>query len=260
MLTTNQILGFAHATKLTKNILTEYYQHEILDSFFRQQNSENYSFIGGTALRICYGGSRFSEDLDFDTADLTTFDQLMLDTINDMQAKGFVIEYRLVHKGAYHCYLKFPSILKDAGISGYSEEKLLIKLDSAPIKNLYTQPHLLNQYGIFRNIKVAPASVILAKKLLTISTRNRPKGRDLYDVTYLWGMVNPDEEYLKDLANISLKDQLNNLIEFVSTLNLKTLAMDVSPFLLNQKDVDRVLHFDQFLKSKLHLLGRLDTK
>ncbi len=251
MLTLDQILSYTKSSKIGKNILTEYYQHELLGSIFAQKGSENYSFIGGTAIRICYGGARFSEDLDFDTLDLNDFDQLLTNTIADMTAKGFIIESRLVHKGAYHCYLKFPDVLKNYGISGYDEEKLLIKVDATQTSKLFTQNIILNKYGVFQNIKVASPATILSKKLLTISQRKRPKGRDLYDVTYLWGMTQPDQKYLETVGNITLKDQLVHLTKFVSNLDLNTLARDVSPFLLNPRDQDRVLHFDQFLKSKL---------
>jgi predicted nucleotidyltransferase component of viral defense system len=251
MLTIDQILSYTKSSKISKNILTEYYQHELLGSIFSQSGSENYSFIGGTAIRICYGGSRFSEDLDFDTTSLESFDKLMSETVKDMSSKGFILESRLVHKGAYHCYLKFPDVLKSFGISGYDEEKLLIKIDATATDKLYTSNNLVNKYGIFQTIKVAPVSTILSKKLITITGRKRPKGRDLYDVTYLWGMTEPDQDYLKQTADITLKDQLNHLVKFVNTLDLKSLAADVSPFLINPKDIERVLHFDEFLKSKL---------
>lgn len=251
MLTLDQILSYTKSSKISKNILTEYYQHELLSSLYSQSGSENYSFIGGTAIRICYGGSRFSEDLDFDTTSLESFDELMSATVKDMTSKGFILESRLVQKGSYHCYLKFPDVLKSFGISGYEEEKLLIKVDATTTDKLYTSNNIVNKYGIFQTIKVAPASTILSKKLITIPDRKRPKGRDLYDVTYLWGMTEPNQDYLKHTADITLKDQLNHLIKFVNTLDLKSLAADVSPFLMNPKDIERVLHFDEFLKSKL---------
>lgn len=251
MLTPNQILSHAQSTNLTKNILTEYYQHELLESFFRQKNSEHFSFIGGTAIRICYGGGRFSEDLDFDTTKLSTFDQLLTDTVSDMKLKGFIIEHRLIHKGAYHCHLKFPHILKKLNLSGYKEEKLLIKVDSASIPKLYTKAHLLNRYGIFQTVKVAPAPVLLAKKLLTLADRRRTKARDIYDITYLWGLASPDEKYLEEFGHTTLKIQIKLLIAFTKNLNLKTLAQEASPFLVSQSDINRILQFPEFLQSKL---------
>ncbi len=251
MLTIDQILSYTNSSKISKNILTEYYQHELLASFFSQKGSEIYSFIGGTAIRICYGGTRFSEDLDFDTTSLKDFDDLVVSTIKDMASKGFIIESRIVHKGAYHCYLKFPDVLKNSGISGYDEEKLLIKIDATNTSSLFTTSYLLNKYGVFKSIKIASPATLLSKKLITITERKRPKGRDLYDVTYLWGMVEPDQKYLTTIAQISLKDQLSKLMQYLDTLDLNALAADVSPFLMSPNDIDRVLYFKDFLKTKL---------
>jgi len=251
MLTLKQILSYTNSTHLTKNILTEYFQHELLASFFAQKNSDRFSFIGGTAIRICFGGERFSEDLDFDTTDLDTFDDLLKITIADMSAKGFIIESRLVRKGAYHCYLKFPGVLKSFGISGYDEEKLLIKVDATSVKELMSTTQIINKYGVFQTIKVAPASIILSKKLLTIAARKRPKGRDLYDITYLWGLTTPDTDYLKQVGDITLNDQLKYLIKFIQTIDLAYLAKDVAPFLVNPADAKRITQFGEFLKSKI---------
>ena len=68
MLTFDQILSrYSSQERLyPRNILVEYIQCEILDSLFKQKEGISLSFIGGTALRIVYGGNRFSEDLDFD--------------------------------------------------------------------------------------------------------------------------------------------------------------------------------------------------
>lgn len=49
-----------------KGVLVEYLQYELLDSIFKQANSEKLSFIGGTAIRFIYDSKRFSEDIDFD--------------------------------------------------------------------------------------------------------------------------------------------------------------------------------------------------
>ncbi|HPV52315.1 MAG TPA: nucleotidyl transferase AbiEii/AbiGii toxin family protein, partial [Smithella sp.] len=40
----------------------------LLHELYRQKDSRSLIFQGGTALRWCYGGSRFSEDLDFVTS------------------------------------------------------------------------------------------------------------------------------------------------------------------------------------------------
>ena len=40
----------------------------ILHQLYAQKESRHLIFQGGTAIRWCYGGSRFSEDLDFVTS------------------------------------------------------------------------------------------------------------------------------------------------------------------------------------------------
>lgn len=242
---------FAGLTVFNKHALTEYYQHELLDSLFKQSGSEHFSFHGGTAIRIIYDGRRFSEDLDFDTDKIDSFDDLLLGVVKDMQIKGFELEFRLIHKGAYHCHIKFPNVLKELGLSGHDQEKLLIKIDAASTDKLSAKGVLLQNYNIFRNIYVNPSDIILSKKLITIPERNRPKGRDLYDVTWIWGMTSPNEAYLKGNTGLTLKETLTNVHKYVLTLDLDTLAKETKQFLINPDDVNRILEFPSFIEQKL---------
>jgi predicted nucleotidyltransferase component of viral defense system len=54
-----------------KNILREYLQYKILDIIYDSQYAARLAFMGGTAIRIIHGSTRFSEDLDFDNFSLT---------------------------------------------------------------------------------------------------------------------------------------------------------------------------------------------
>jgi len=251
MLSNDQIVSFTKSSNITKNILQEYLQHELLDSFYKQSGSENYSFIGGTAIRIVYGGKRFSEDLDFDTTDLESFDRILSEVVEDMKYKGFNLEFRLIHKGAYHCHIKFPKILQIHGLSGYDEEKLLVKFDASNTDILYSQKNILNNYGVFQTINVAPPSILLSKKLLTIQSRKRPKGRDLYDVTWLWGMAKPDESYIRSNTNKDLHTTLQELLQYVITLDLDDLSKQTSIFLEQSSELSRILNFPSFIEQKI---------
>ncbi|RLA71850.1 MAG: hypothetical protein DRG30_08020 [Epsilonproteobacteria bacterium] len=254
MLSINQILKFAKTDKLNRHILQEYFQYEILDSLFKQDDSLNYSFLGGTAIRLIYGGMRYSEDLDFDTTNLDVFDELLSTVVKSMQDKGFEIEFRLIHKGAYHCHIKFPSVLHSYGLSGYKEEKLFIKVDATTTDKLYTSSHALDNYGVFRKIQVAPAPVLLSQKLYTIGARKRPKGRDLYDVTWLWGMGSPDEKYTQDVLGKSVKELIIDTQKYLTTIDLDDLIRDTKPFLINPDDIRRIKFFPQYLSEKLQEL------
>ena len=104
--------------KNPKNILVEYLQCEILDSLFKQELSYKLSFMGGTAIRLCYDGDRFSEDLDFDNfgLDYKDFGDMLDAVIADMGNKGFLMEYKTAEANAFHCFIKFPKLLMESGL------------------------------------------------------------------------------------------------------------------------------------------------
>lgn len=72
MLELNQIESYypEHLRVFKKNILREYLQYKILEIIYDSKFTVNLVFMGGTAIRIIHGGSRFSEDLDFDNINL----------------------------------------------------------------------------------------------------------------------------------------------------------------------------------------------
>ena len=47
-----------------------------------------------------------------------------------MVLEGFEVEVRKVAKGAYRCYLKFPTLLYEQGLSPFQAEKILIQVDT----------------------------------------------------------------------------------------------------------------------------------
>jgi len=240
--------------KNPKAALVEYLQYELLDSVFQQTESEKLSFIGGTAIRIAYGSSRFSEDLDFDNFGLS-FDgfKALLDKVAvTMKLKGFDIEFRFVEKEAYHCYIKFPDLLFKHGISDQREEKILVRIDAA-LKREIAKPtvYVLNGFDVYRKILVNSASVILAQKLIAIMERQRAKGRDFYDVSYLLGKTEPDYGFLKEVYGYSQEEIIKQLFSKIESLDLDLLAKDVQPFLMNPDDIERVTGFKNYILQKL---------
>ncbi|MCK9378606.1 MAG: nucleotidyl transferase AbiEii/AbiGii toxin family protein [Candidatus Moranbacteria bacterium] len=239
-----------------KSILVEYLQYELLDSLYKQKKSAFLSFIGGTALRIVYEENRFSEDLDFDNFGLSfdDFAELMEVVIADMKLKGFEMETRLVEKGAYHCYIKFPHILQESNISAAGNEKILVRIDIVrKDKNFEPILHTLNKFDIYRNILVNPPEIILAQKLITILQRKREKGRDFYDVSYLYGKTQPDFSYIEKTLAVSKNEFIEKLVARCEELDFKYLAKDVEPFLLQSEQSARVVDFLEFIKKQLSI-------
>lgn len=235
-------------------VLVEYLQYEILDSLFKQKGSEFLSFIGGTSIRLVYGSTRFSEDLDFDNFGLSfsEFDSLLKKVMLDMENKGFSVEFRLVEKGAYHCYIKFPEILKDSELPHENKEKILIRVDAVRKEKFFTpKQFILDGFDVYRSILTNPIEIILAQKIITIIERKREKGRDIYDASFLFGKTNPDYNYIKKQYGLDKKTLLKKFNQRLTELNFSELAKDVLPFLLKSEDQDRVLHFREYVAQKL---------
>ena len=256
MLTIDQLSDYFPLLLRRKNpqgVLVEYLQHEILDSIFKEKSSASLSFIGGTAIRILYQNPRFSEDLDFDNFGLSfsEFETLLKTACKDMAKKGFVIEYRFVERGAYHCYIKFPDILYQSGISPESSRKILIRIDTEAKEKYYKpQRYIINRFAVYRQICTAPASVLLAQKMMTVLERKREKGRDLFDVSYLMGLAEPDFSYIAKCMNIDQKQFLKLFNERLQELDFNFLARDVEPFLFLSEQKERILTFGDYWKTQ----------
>jgi predicted nucleotidyltransferase component of viral defense system len=247
--------NYTYPLGFDKSILREYLQFKILDIIFKSDFGEKLSFLGGTAIKICYNGRRFSEDLDFDNFNLTEkeFSEMSIKIKKELSLEGYEIEIRNVFKGAFRCYIKIPKILFENMISPYDDEKLMIQVDTMSHDFTFTPESLLLQkFDIFRNIKVTPIDIILSQKIVAILERKRTKGRDFYDLVYLMGLTDFNFDYLKQKLNINNKIELKKiLLDFCANLNFKELTIDVLPFLINQDEKDYILNFKEYIEQKL---------
>lgn len=235
-------------------LMKEYLQYKILEAIYQSPLAGKLIFIGGTCLRMVHGTLRFSEDLDFDSMGCTAEEWAMLEGIvrHHMEANGFEVETQTVSRQAWHCYLRFPGLLYQEGLSGYQQQKILIQIDMEPQQYSF-QPELvmLNKFDVFTEILVAPVSLLMSQKCHAILNRKRNKGRDFYDLSFLMSkQVQPDWDFL------AIKDGLHDpqalrhaLVAHCRTINMREMADDVAPFLFNTADVNRVLHFEKMVQS-----------
>ncbi len=157
-------------------MLREYLQYKILEILFENKYANQFSFIGGTALRIVHDNNRFSEDLDFDNFNISNdvFSEITESIKYGLQLEGYQVDFRNVKRGAYHCYIRFPKILYNYKLSGHEEEKILIRLDTeAQHFDFQPESYLLNKFDVFTEIKVTPTDILLAQKFLTILERKQ---------------------------------------------------------------------------------------
>ena len=230
-------------------MLVEYLQYELMDSLFKNASAAALSFIGGTAIRILHDSHRFSEDLDFDNLGLSfaQFEELLKMACKDMGYKGFLIEYRMVERGSYHCYIRFPEVLQRSGLTPKTGQKILIRVDSETKARIY-EPDMvfLNKFGVYRRILAAPVSILLAQKLIAILYRKREKGRDIYDVSFLMGFGPPDFVYVQKTIGLDEAEFILTLGQRLEELDLAMLARDVEPFLFAPEQKERVITFQDY--------------
>ena len=236
--------------RFERSILREYLQYKILQAIFDSKHASKLAFLGGTALRIIYGNTRFSEDIDLDNFGLSweEFEEV-IDKVNRfLSLEGFEVEVKNVKQGAYHCYLRFPTLLYDEGLSPLPGEKILIQVDTIAQGYKY-QPEvvLLNKFDVFAEIRVTPLDTLLSQKIYTAVNRKRPKGRDFYDITFLASRTKPDYGFLKQKMDLDTEEKLKEEITSrIADYDFNAIADDVAPFLMNQNEIKRVQKFPVF--------------
>ncbi|MEN8225196.1 MAG: nucleotidyl transferase AbiEii/AbiGii toxin family protein [Bacteroidota bacterium] len=234
-------------------IIREYLQYKILEIIFETPYENKLAFLGGTCLRIVYNNNRFSEDLDFDNFKLSIDDFYAITLIvkQELERLGYDVEIRNVHKGAYHCYIRFPQLLYNEGLSDHKEEKILIQLDTESHEFYYKpdQP-VLNKFDVFTQINVTPGDLLLAQKFFAVINRKRNKGRDFFDIVFLLGQgQTPNYDYLNAKTGIANPDDLRSVVlEKCKKLDMEEMAADVKPFLFNPKDEKKILLFPKYME------------
>jgi len=234
-------------------ILREYLQHKILQIIFEGSQANNLSFLGGTCLRIVHGNTRFSEDIDFDNLGLDEqkFETVSKDIIKHLESEGYKVEMKTVYKGAYHCYIRFPELLYQEGLSGYKSEKILIQLDTEPQRfDFKPDKYILNRFDVFTQIHITPLDILLAQKFYAILNRVRNKGRDFYDAVFLLSLVEkPNYDYIQLKLKINTPEALKaRLLERCNAIDMNEMAKDVMPFLFKAGDAQKVSHFVEYIR------------
>ncbi len=255
MITLDQILEQypEYLRKYKESILKEYLQYKILSSIFNSPYAEKLVFLGGTALRIIYGNTRFSEDLDFDNFKLSEqeFANLSKMIQADLTLEGLEAEINTVTKNAYRIKIRIPKLLFNLGLSSMNEHKILIQVDTEPQNFEYVPDKpLLNKFEVFTQINAVPKDLLLAQKIYTSVSRKRPMGRDFFDIVFLQGIgAQPNFSYLKKNIGVSNQKELKKyLLEKIVKLNFEALAEDVEPLLFDPRDKKKVLLFREFVE------------
>lgn len=236
MLTSNQIKEFSKSLKINESVVVrEYIQTLFLKELYDEKYSQNIFFKGGTAIRLIFDGTRFSEDLDFtindDEADFLIFINKFFKKLEKQY--GFIFKKRKTITG-----IKY---LLTVGLKSI-DYKIFVNLDFSfrekvmmPAKSTISTNYPIIFTSFINHLS---GDEIVAEKVRAIMTRD--KGRDIYD---LWFLLNKNilidnnlvEEKLK-YYGIS-KFEKEELIEKINKFSKEKFILDLRPFVpINERE------------------------
>ncbi|HEX7608064.1 MAG TPA: nucleotidyl transferase AbiEii/AbiGii toxin family protein [Candidatus Cryosericum sp.] len=144
-------------------------------------------FQGGTAIRLVYGGTRFSEDLDFvlrpgRTIAVVNLPKLLEGLPSFMRREvPFADRSTLREQKAEVMFARYRCRLElQAQIGG-----LVINLEFAGVPSRSPHPHVMRSDAVDVAIVVEDESEILVDKLVALALRSYVKGRDIWDTWFL---------------------------------------------------------------------------
>ena len=226
-------------------ILREYLQVIILSSIYRQDSARSMYFTGGTAMRFFYNMPRFSEDLDFDTPDLSfnVFKKMLEYIKKDLIKEGFSVEVSLQDRhNLYVGEVYFKDLIMSYGITDKRGSDLMIKIEVyRPSWDLEAESDVMSLYGYNFSSLLLDKAGLFSEKLCALF--NRKRGRDIYDTLFLLKRrfrINENVLIANDIKGSPKKLILEHL-KNLSEKDLKYLANQVKPFLFKEGEIELVL-------------------
>lgn len=210
---------------LSAVIEKEILHHDLMHILLEQGVLHNFTFIGGTCLRLCYNSSRLSEDLDFNAG--YDFKPTQLTGLDKE------IKHYLSRKYDAEVYVSEPSdkttgdtvswnisIERVPGRPDLPRQKIHLDVCAIPSFDVVKRP-LINHYGINLAtegylIPVQSLNEMLVDKLIALAYRaRRIKPRDLWDIVWL---TQQNAKLDKTLLSQKLKARKKSEQEFETML------------------------------------------
>jgi len=234
---------------------SEIIQLIILHSLYSLIESKNIYFQGGTAIRWCYSGNRFSEDLyfvthlrgqDINTLILKMSENIRRNIIAHLGPGEFEVRSRKISRiSSYSSFIQFRPIKE--------RKKISVKLEFEQLKEGYvpeTEKVILSQLPFVRHfitigefripnpnsvIIVETKEEILSDKIRALFEREYLKGRDFYDLWFL--------NSLKVKCKSVLVERKLHMYE-ASFINKRNLEYFINPSGENKKEIIEAIQQD----------------
>ena len=229
MLTKEQLQDLSKKKKTNEYVVSrEFLQLVFLKELYGNSFSEDIYFKGGTCIRLVYGGSRFSEDLDF-TVDMEEEDfKKNVEKFFKQMSSSYPIEFKEKETIAGRTYL---ATIK----TGLLKQEVYIKLDfSFREKPLEPAQEIVKDIDypiIFKGfVNCLSKDEVFAEKIRAFL--NREKARDVYD---LWILLELGAKYREELIakKVSYYDveyKKEDMLKRIKALSKESFVTELRPF------------------------------
>ncbi|MBN1984203.1 MAG: nucleotidyl transferase AbiEii/AbiGii toxin family protein [Chitinivibrionales bacterium] len=236
------------------NVMREYLQAYALKILHHGGFFRSAAFVGGTALRFLHGLPRYSEDLDFSSIQqgkMFSFVEIVTLLRDEFLQAGYsvIVTYN-DSRTVFSAFVKFEGLMKEAGISPLSQQRLSIKIeiDTRPPHGAVLTTEIINKYFPLSLLTYDIPS-LFAGKLHALVSRKYNKGRDFFDIGWYlskWKELVPNIALLQNALSQTgwRNEQLNHenwrpvISEIISSANWTKIEVDVKNFLERPSDMD----------------------
>jgi predicted nucleotidyltransferase component of viral defense system len=207
-------------------------EHEIREVHFLENIAQDpvlalhLAFKGGTALRLVYGGDRYSDDLDFDLVRNEASTEEIFDRIRSI-ASSLDLEEK-------DAALKRNTILINTRErSGQRSLKIEVALKNVMVEGAVMKNIVTPLYASSVNVLTYPLPILFSGKILAVLYRKDKTPRDLYDLFwFLSHKVKEDDAHLRVLGEEKTGVALyTSLLKTIDSYDDKRIASELCAML-----------------------------
>ncbi|PIY94968.1 MAG: hypothetical protein COY68_00690 [Candidatus Levybacteria bacterium CG_4_10_14_0_8_um_filter_35_23] len=213
MLTSDKLKELAIKNQTTElNIRREYIQHVFLSYFYRQKESKQIFFKGGTSLRILFNSPRFSEDLDFSSSlrGIKEIETVVINTLEEIEREGIQTEIVESKKttGGYLAIISFE-------LSSHSVE-IQIEISNRGKDSEGEVVTIVSDFIPSYTVIQLKLELLTEEKLEALLSRKKP--RDFYDLYFMLRAKNLISQKQKNVLSKALVELKKTHINFEKEL------------------------------------------
>ena len=248
-------LGSGHDSSRINVIRKELLHYDILYCLKEASLLDGLVFQGGTSLRLCYGGSRYSEDLDFvggpafTSSSMAELKHCIESYVTDRYGLEVTVKEpaSLRRQEAAHASLNVDkwqvSVVTDPGHRSLPKQRVKIEVANIPTYTK-TDRTLQNNYQFLPSgytsvrIPVETLDEIMADKLVALAASHEKlvRHRDMWDLVWLTergAKLRPDlvERKIEDYGEPDYKSKLESIIERMPSLITDNFRTEMKRFL-----------------------------